>query len=94
MAALMKATIERDEAKGIVSTYREKTISLSRAKELRVRPQEFAATESEGDGLGIKATNMKVNGGKVEENGNEGDGEDSGKENVVTEMKKVEDIAI
>jgi hypothetical protein len=41
MAALMKATIERDELKLVSSTYKEKTISLIRARELRVRPKEF-----------------------------------------------------
>jgi hypothetical protein len=41
MAALMKATIERDELKLVSSTYKEKTISLGRARELRVRPKEF-----------------------------------------------------
>ncbi|KAF2668829.1 hypothetical protein BT63DRAFT_286454 [Microthyrium microscopicum] len=41
MAALMKATIERDELKPLQTTYKEKTISLNRAKELQVRPKEF-----------------------------------------------------
>ena len=57
MAALMKATIERDDIKLLRSTYREKTISLNRAKELRVRPKEFsgeANAEADMDALGIK----------------------------------------
>jgi hypothetical protein len=55
MAALMKATIERDENKPISSTYKDKTMSLSRAKELRVRPPELAIEEDSGEktGLGI-----------------------------------------
>ena len=54
MAALMKATIERDELKLVSSTYKEKTISLGRARELRVRPKEFDEDDEDerrdGDG--------------------------------------------
>ncbi|KAK4696297.1 hypothetical protein P7C71_g1597, partial [Lecanoromycetidae sp. Uapishka_2] len=38
MAALMKATIDRDETKPIVTTFQQKTISLAKAKEMRHRP--------------------------------------------------------
>lgn len=61
MAALMKATIERDERKLVSSTYKEKTMSLSRARDMRVRPMEFLATpgeeeeRAEGDTPSIKA---------------------------------------
>jgi hypothetical protein len=63
MAALMKATIEHDERKLVSSTYKEKTMSLGRARELRVRPTEFNGIEGveeeaeEGEkttGLGIR----------------------------------------
>ena len=38
MAALMKATIDRDETKPISTTYQQKTISLTKAKAMRHRP--------------------------------------------------------
>ncbi|KAL8963196.1 MAG: hypothetical protein Q9193_000508 [Seirophora villosa] len=38
MAALMKATIDRDETKPITTTYQQKTISLAKARMLRHRP--------------------------------------------------------
>ena len=38
MAALMKATIDRDETKAITTTYQQKTISLAKARMLRHRP--------------------------------------------------------
>jgi hypothetical protein len=49
MAALMKATIERDELKLVSSTYKEKTISLGRARELRVRPKEFDEDDEDAE---------------------------------------------
>lgn len=38
MAALMKATIDRDDTKPITTTYQQKTISLAKARMLRHRP--------------------------------------------------------
>ncbi|KAL2148756.1 hypothetical protein VTH82DRAFT_1903 [Thermothelomyces myriococcoides] len=38
MAALMKATIDRDDTKPVVSTYQQKTISLTKARQMRHRP--------------------------------------------------------
>ncbi|KAL8713344.1 MAG: hypothetical protein Q9220_002543 [cf. Caloplaca sp. 1 TL-2023] len=38
MAALMKATIDRDETKPVTTTYQQKTISLAKARMLRHRP--------------------------------------------------------
>lgn len=38
MAALMKATIDRDEMAGLKSTYQQKTISLAKAQAMRHRP--------------------------------------------------------
>lgn len=38
MAALMKATIDRDDNKAITTTYQQKTISLAKARQMRHRP--------------------------------------------------------
>ncbi|KAI6782021.1 SAM protein [Emericellopsis cladophorae] len=38
MAALMKATIDRDDSQPITTTYQQKTISLTKAKQMRSRP--------------------------------------------------------
>jgi hypothetical protein len=68
MAALMKATIDRDDTQPITSTYQQKTISLAKAKQMRHRPpalmnlEETAEDEqgSEGkkdsEGLGIASS--------------------------------------
>ncbi|KAH7262201.1 hypothetical protein BKA59DRAFT_448427 [Fusarium tricinctum] len=64
MAALMKATIDRDDTKPITTTYQQKTISLSKAKQMRHRPPalmnldegaevEAGAGRKEANGLGI-----------------------------------------
>ena len=66
MAALMKATIDRDETKPITTTYQQKTISLGKARAMKQRPpalmnllQEKAEgvedeAKSEGTGLNIQ----------------------------------------
>ena len=70
MAALMKATIDRDEEKGITTSYKEKTISLAKARARKERPpalreddMEMAELdgddESSGKGLGIGGLNEK-----------------------------------
>lgn len=38
MAAMMKATIDRDDTQAITTTYQQKTISLNKAKQMRHRP--------------------------------------------------------
>lgn len=38
MAALMKATIDRDDTQPVTTTYQQKTISLAKAKQMRHRP--------------------------------------------------------
>jgi hypothetical protein len=63
MAALMKATIDRDETKPMTSTYQQKTISLNKARAMRHRPpalmnldekiEEGATDDEKKDGLGI-----------------------------------------
>lgn len=65
MAALMKATIDRDDTNQVITTYKEKTISLAKAKAMRQRPPalmgpdelEKAAAEKEESGLAISLTN-------------------------------------
>lgn len=41
MAAIMKATIDRDETKPVITSYSAKTISLARARMLKARPPEL-----------------------------------------------------
>jgi hypothetical protein len=48
MAALMKATIDRDESAKVVTTYQQKTISLEKARARRERPPELREV-AEGD---------------------------------------------
>ncbi|KAE9993493.1 hypothetical protein EG327_004747 [Venturia inaequalis] len=68
MAALMKATIDRDDSNSVITTYKEKTISLAKAQAMRQRPPalmgsdelEKAATEKERNAdssLAISFTN-------------------------------------
>ena len=77
MAALMKATIDRDETKPVVTTYQQKTISLSKAKALRHRPpalmglDDKAATRdqtpsSEEAGLNIQGVSLRMAANEVE----------------------------
>ncbi|CAN8106278.1 unnamed protein product [Discula destructiva] len=62
MAALMKATIDRDDTQPIVTSYQQKTISLAKARAMRHRPPalmnlderiEADAESKDSDGLGI-----------------------------------------
>ncbi|KAM7185401.1 protein BOI2 [Naviculisporaceae sp. PSN 640] len=69
MAALMKATIDRDDTQAITTTYQQKTISLAKARQMRHRPPALmnldeagddgldeksgGAEKAEGNGLGI-----------------------------------------
>ena len=52
MAALMKATIDRDETKPITTTYQQKTISLAKAKAMRHRPPALMNLDEKMDGVG------------------------------------------
>lgn len=73
MAALMKATIDRDETKPVITSYNAKTISLKLARELRARPPGLGQVKEglrEDGGLGILL-------GEGEEGG-EADVEDAG----------------
>ncbi|KAL2259077.1 hypothetical protein VTK26DRAFT_7379 [Humicola hyalothermophila] len=53
MAALMKATIERDDTQPITTTYQQKTISLAKARQMRHRPPALMNLE-EPNGGGAK----------------------------------------
>lgn len=80
MAALMKATIDRDETKPIITTFQQKTISLAKAKEMRHRPPALMnldetsetieeAAKSEETGLNIQGLDSEKEGGDLERKG-------------------------
>lgn len=52
MAALMKATIDRDEALPFTTTYQQKTISLEKARAMRQRPPNLMDEEDPDNGSG------------------------------------------
>ena len=79
MAALMKATIDRDETKPITTTYQQKTISLAKAKAMRHRPPALMnldehsenvdeATKSDDTGLNIQGLDLGKKVGEMEQN--------------------------
>ena len=47
MAALMKATIDRDETFEVISTYQQKTISLAKARAMHLRPPALMGDDDE-----------------------------------------------
>ncbi|KAK4153618.1 protein BOI2 [Chaetomidium leptoderma] len=49
MAALMKATIDRDDTQAITTTYQQKTISLAKARQMRHRPPALMNVEEGND---------------------------------------------
>jgi hypothetical protein len=49
MAALMKATIDRDDSKPITTTYQQKTISLAKARAMRHRPPALMNLDEHAD---------------------------------------------
>lgn len=49
MAALMKATIDRDESKPITTTYTQKTISLAKARAMKHRPPALMNLDEKGE---------------------------------------------
>ena len=51
MAALMKATIDRDESKPVTTTYQQKTISLAKAKAMRQRPPALMNVDEKAEGV-------------------------------------------
>ncbi|KAL1836166.1 hypothetical protein VTJ49DRAFT_5483 [Mycothermus thermophilus] len=52
MAALMKATIERDDTQPVSSSYQQKTISLAKARQMRHRPPALMGLEEGNGGAG------------------------------------------
>ncbi|KAK3373543.1 hypothetical protein B0T24DRAFT_623708 [Lasiosphaeria ovina] len=66
MAALMKATIDRDDSQPITMTYQQKTISLAKARQMRHRPPALMNfDEATGDAAGDNRLSEK----KKEANG-------------------------
>ena len=69
MAALMKATIDRDETKPITTTYQQKTISLGKARAMKQRPPalmnllqektEGMHGEAKGEGTGLNIEGLE-----------------------------------
>lgn len=51
MAALMKATIDRDETKPIKTTYQQQTISLAKARAMRHRPPALMGLDEKTEGM-------------------------------------------
>ncbi|KAB5554697.1 hypothetical protein GE09DRAFT_137343 [Coniochaeta sp. 2T2.1] len=49
MAALMKATIDRDDTQAITTTYQQKTISLAKARAMRHRPPALRDLDERGE---------------------------------------------
>ncbi len=52
MAALMKATIDRDDTKPIKTTYQQETISLAKARAMRHRPPALMGLDEMTEGMG------------------------------------------
>jgi len=73
MAALMKATIDRDESKPITTTYQQKTISLAKAKAMRQRPPALMGLEDgrprQLDGPASDDTGLNILGLDFDESG-------------------------
>lgn len=62
MAALMKATIDRDDATPITTTYQQKTISLAKARQMRHRPPALMNLDEGADEEGLKTPASDKNG--------------------------------
>lgn len=73
MAAMMKATIDRDESKPITTTYQQKTISLAKAKAMRQRPPALMGQDDKrqrlGDGPASDDTGLNILGLDFDESG-------------------------
>lgn len=64
MAALMKATIDRDDTQPIVTSYQQKTISLAKARQMRHRPPALMNLDEKVEGDG-KKDGSDANGGAL-----------------------------
>ncbi|CAG8962421.1 hypothetical protein HYFRA_00014050 [Hymenoscyphus fraxineus] len=62
MAALMKATIDRDDSKPITTTYQQKTISLAKARAMRHRPPALMNLDEHVDEEAMKTPDSDKNG--------------------------------
>jgi hypothetical protein len=72
MAALMKATIDRDDTQPITTSYQQKTISLAKARQMRHRPPALMGLEEGADEAGSNNNNnenKKKNAAAVDGNG-------------------------
>jgi hypothetical protein len=70
MAALMKATIDRDDTQAITTTYQQKTISLAKARAMRHRPPALMnLDEKSEDNVEEQEQEQQKNGGKKDSNG-------------------------
>ena len=81
MAALMKATIDRDDSLGITTTYQQKTISLEKAREMRQRPPALMDEDADAETASLdnsrQSTKASVQESVIqeEEEGEKGNGE-------------------
>ncbi|KAK3946009.1 protein BOI2 [Diplogelasinospora grovesii] len=66
MAALMKATIDRDDTQPITTSYQQKTISLAKARQMRHRPPALMNLDEKD---GEDATNGDTNGAEKDNSG-------------------------
>ncbi len=62
MAALMKATIDRDDTKPITTTYQQKTISLAKARAMRHRPPALMNLDEKVEDETIKTPKTDLSG--------------------------------
>ena len=62
MAALMKATIDRDDTKQVTTTYQQKTISLAKARAMRHRPPALMNLDEHVDEEAMKTPASDKNG--------------------------------
>lgn len=71
MAALMKATIDRDDSQAITTTYQQKTISLAKARAMRHRPPALMNLDEKSEENAGEAADKKKNeeGAKKDSNG-------------------------
>ena len=97
MAALMKATIDRDDSKPILTTYQQKTISLAKARAMRHRPPALMGLDETVDDAGLKTPASDRNGLNIQgiiydKQTNEGDSGVSGvtKGEQASELQKTE----
>jgi hypothetical protein len=63
MAALMKATIDRDDATPITTTYQQKTISLAKARQMRHRPPALMNLDEKLEDVPVVDDGPKTDGG-------------------------------